>query len=147
MKVLVVSYSATPWTVIHQALSFGSSVLWISQARILEWVAISFSRDFPNPLSNPGLMYCRQILYYLSHQGSPFYWLKNGNTEKLSNMPSVTEMVTSILGIHPCRVSIEQNIWTPLSFPLSAHRTYPINQQIFFFKRWMFLHCSVKTNS
>ena len=27
----------------------GSSVYGISQARILEWVAISFSRDFPNP--------------------------------------------------------------------------------------------------
>jgi len=27
----------------------GSSVYGISQARILEWVAIFFSRDFPNP--------------------------------------------------------------------------------------------------
>jgi len=27
----------------------GSSVHGISQARILEWVAISFSRDLPNP--------------------------------------------------------------------------------------------------
>ena len=35
----------TPWTVAHQAsLSMG-----ILQARILEWVAISFSRGFSQP--------------------------------------------------------------------------------------------------
>ena len=45
----------------------GSSVHEISQARILEWVAISYSRG-----SNPGLPHCRQILYHLNHQGSSF---------------------------------------------------------------------------
>ena len=89
----------------------GSSVHGILQARILEWIAISFSRDLPDPGieprspaveadslpaeppgkpkntgvgsrsllqgvfptqgSNPGLPDCRQILYQLSHQGSP----------------------------------------------------------------------------
>ena len=44
----------------------------ILQARILEWVAISFSRGiFPTQGSNPGLLYCRQTLYQLSHKGSP----------------------------------------------------------------------------
>ncbi|MES7760928.1 hypothetical protein U6J64_12300, partial [Cutibacterium acnes] len=83
----------------------------IFQARILEWVAISFSGDLPNPgieprsptlqadslpseppgkpkntgvgslsllqgifltqESNWGLLHCRQILYQLSHKGSP----------------------------------------------------------------------------
>ena len=43
----------------------GSSVHGILQARILEWVAIRFSRG-----SNPGLLHCREILYHLSHQGS-----------------------------------------------------------------------------
>jgi len=39
----------------------GSSVHGILQARILEWVAMPFSRgSFPH---------CRQILYHLSHQG------------------------------------------------------------------------------
>ena len=28
-------------------------------------------RDLPTKGSNPGLLYCRQILYHLSHQGSP----------------------------------------------------------------------------
>ena len=41
----------------------GSSVHGILQARILEWVAISFSRGiFPTQGSNPGLPDCRQIL-------------------------------------------------------------------------------------
>jgi len=45
----------------------------ILQARILEWVAIPFSRKeiFPTQGSNPGLPHSRQILYWLSHQGSP----------------------------------------------------------------------------
>ena len=46
----------------------GFSVHGILQARILERVAISFSRGiFPSRASNPGLLHCRQILYYLSH--------------------------------------------------------------------------------
>ena len=38
----------------------GSSVHGISQARVLEWGAIAFS-----------VLYCRRILYHLSHKGSP----------------------------------------------------------------------------
>ena len=59
---------AIPWPGAHQApLSMG-----ISQARILEWVAISFSRGiFRTQGSNPGLPHCRKTLYHLSHQGSP----------------------------------------------------------------------------
>ena len=45
----------------------GSSVLGIFQTRILEWVAISFSRRSQG--LNPGLPHCRQMLYHLSHQG------------------------------------------------------------------------------
>ena len=52
-----------------------SSVHGIFQARILEWVAISFSRGF----SQPGDQTCvscvscigRQVLYHLNHLGSP----------------------------------------------------------------------------
>ena len=44
----------------------------ILQARMLEWVAISFSRgSFLTQGSNPGLPHCRWILYQLSHKGSP----------------------------------------------------------------------------
>ena len=47
----------------------------ILQARILEWVAIPFSRRssliFPTQGSNPSLPHSRRILYQLSHQGRP----------------------------------------------------------------------------
>ena len=58
---------ATPWILAHKApLSMG-----ILQAKILEWVAMLFSRGiFPTQGSNPGLLHCRWILYHLSHQRS-----------------------------------------------------------------------------
>ena len=49
----------------------GSSVHGTLQARILEWVAISFQGIFPAQGLNPGLPLCRQILYSLRHHGSP----------------------------------------------------------------------------
>ena len=49
----------------------GSSVHMISQARILEWVAVPSSRVSSRQGSNRSLLHCRQILYHLSHQGSP----------------------------------------------------------------------------
>ena len=64
-----VQFFVTPWTIAHQApLPMG-----ILQARILEWVAMPFCRGSSQPRgSNPGLPHCRrQILYHLSHQGSP----------------------------------------------------------------------------
>ena len=54
--------SATPWTVAHQApLSMG----WIFQARMLEWVAISFSRGSSQPKDRTRV-FCpgRWILYH-----------------------------------------------------------------------------------
>ena len=54
----------------------GSSVHRVFQARILEWVAISFLQGiFPTQGLNPGLPHCRvkQTLYHLSHQGSPVW--------------------------------------------------------------------------
>ena len=54
------------WTIAHQApLSLG-----ILQPRIVEWVAMSSS---PTQGSYPVLPHCRQILYHLSQQGSPFH--------------------------------------------------------------------------
>ena len=51
----------------------GSSVHEISQARILEWVAIPFSRGSSQHRDqNLGLPQCRQILSHLSHRGSPY---------------------------------------------------------------------------
>ena len=51
----------------------GSSVHGVLQVRILEWIAIPFSRGiFPMQGLNLGPHCCRQILYHLSHQGNPF---------------------------------------------------------------------------
>ena len=50
----------------------------ILQARILEWVAIPFSRDLPNP--SP--LHCRQILNHLSHSERPDYSRRKDKTVK-----------------------------------------------------------------
>ena len=48
----------------------GSSVHGILQARILQWVAILFSRGSSRSRDRtPSLPHCRKILYCLSHQG------------------------------------------------------------------------------
>ena len=66
----------------------GSSVHGIFQARVQEWVAISFSRGLPNPGIKPGLPHCRQMLYCLSHGGP--YW-----AVKIYNVPTYTPMYVS----------------------------------------------------
>ena len=48
----------------------GSSVRGILQARTLEWIAISFPGDLPNPGIEPGSPALRADSL-LSHQGSP----------------------------------------------------------------------------
>ena len=45
----------------------GCSIHEIFQARILEWVVISFSRGSSQPGSNLGLLHCRQMLYYIEN--------------------------------------------------------------------------------
>jgi len=50
----------------------GSSVHGILQARILEWVAISFSRGSSPPRDQTHISCIdRRVLYELSHWGSP----------------------------------------------------------------------------
>ena len=51
----------------------GSYVYGSLQERILELVAMSFSRGSSRARIEPGLLHCRQILYCLSHLGSPKY--------------------------------------------------------------------------
>ena len=52
----------------------GCSVHGISQARILEWVAVSSSRGSSRPRDQTHcllqFLHCRQVLYPVSHQGS-----------------------------------------------------------------------------
>ena len=58
------------WSCLTHCDPMDYTALGILQARILEWVAFPFSRERLD-LSNPGLSHCRQILYQLSHKGSP----------------------------------------------------------------------------
>ena len=54
----------SPWTSVHGIL----------QARILGGGGCHFLPQgiFPTQGSNPGILHCRQIFHWLSHQGSPF---------------------------------------------------------------------------
>ena len=86
MKVLVAHSCLTLCGLMDCSLP-GSLVHGILQARILEWVAIPFSRGiFLIQRSNPGLPHCRQILYGLSHQ-------------TLNQAPKPYEVVSLIISI------------------------------------------------
>ena len=73
MKVKVKSLSrvqlfATPWTVAYQAppsMGLSRQEYWSGCHRLLQGI-------FPTQGLNPGLLHCRQTLYPLSHQGSPW---------------------------------------------------------------------------
>ena len=72
----------------------GSSVHGTSQARTLGWDCHFFLQGiFPTQGSNLGVLHCRQILYHLSHQKSPWNlgsWLKNEKKKKDTEEPNVT---------------------------------------------------------
>ena len=52
----------------------GSSVRGILQARILECITILLSRGSSLPRDQTQV-HCRQIVYHLSHQGSPYIYI------------------------------------------------------------------------
>ena len=66
------------------------SPLGILQARILEWVAISFSRGSSRPRNQTWvsciarrLLHCTWILYWLSYEGSPLVRIMVDKTSKI----------------------------------------------------------------
>ena len=69
--VLVAQLCLTLFNPIDYSPPAGSSVHGTLQARILEWVGSHSPLQgiFLTQGTNPGLLYCRQILYCLSHQG------------------------------------------------------------------------------
>ena len=90
----------------------GSSVHGISQARILEWVAISFSRGFfPIQGSNPGLLHWQAGSFAQSHQGSTIYIC----------------ITTSILKIWNCSIIPKQGSFIP-SCKVSSHSQQPLSK-------------------
>ena len=67
----VISYFRVQTTIMSDSLLLHG----VLQARILEWVSLSLLQGiFPTQGSKPGLLHCRQILYQLSHKGSPLYF-------------------------------------------------------------------------
>ena len=84
MSVLVVQSCLTLYDPMDDS-SPDSSVHGILQARILEWVDHSLLQGVVMTQgSNPDLPCCRQILYHLSHLGSPLEALNNFNPETQS---------------------------------------------------------------
>ena len=63
----VVSESETPWTVAHEV------PLSLRFSRQEYWSGFPFPSPgiFPTQRFNSSLLHCKQILYHLSHQGSP----------------------------------------------------------------------------
>ena len=65
---------AIPWT---DCSPFGSSVYWIFQTRILEWVSISSTRgSFPTQGSNQPLLYWQADSFTTEPSGKLNHFLK-----------------------------------------------------------------------
>ena len=97
----------------------GSSVHGIFQARILEWVAISFSRRCSSQELNPGFLHCRQTLYPLRHQGSLKVKVEWKNHSKAQSSPTLCNPIdcslpgSSLHGILQARIME----WMAIPFP------------------------------
>ena len=81
VKVLVIQLCSTLCNPMDCSLP-GSTIHGISQERILEWVAISFSRGSSQEL-NLCLLHCRWTLYHLATRETPTvtpYSVKAGNS-------------------------------------------------------------------
>ena len=61
----------------------GSSVHGISQARLLEWVAISFSRDLPSPGNEPSSPTLQADSLPTEPSGKPQYFFDGGKILRL----------------------------------------------------------------
>ena len=89
----------------------GSSVHGILQARILEWIAISYSRGSfqPRDWTHVSSISCtgRQIHYQLCHLGSPTYWCF-AIWKNISSYPSC--FLSQIWVIYKSSISIWQKV-------------------------------------
>ena len=78
----VVSDSATPWSVAHQALlawNYPGKNTGVGSHNLLQGIFLTQGL-------NLGLLHCRQILYHPSHQGSPS-WTLIGRTDAEAEAP------------------------------------------------------------
>ena len=107
----------------------GSSVHGISQAKILEWVAISFSRGPSWPRKILNLLHWQADSLPLSHQGSPMY------------ADTCLLIETWLVNIKTCVVSWVTNIYrscissTLLSW--ISEDTYSFHNSFYFLSSWL----------
>ena len=92
----------------------GSSVHGILPARILEWVAIPYSGIFPTQELNLGILYCRQILYPLSHQGLQCIHVFNHDTVHIihTHINNISEKLGEIASTAERNIYIHICIYT-----------------------------------
>ena len=99
-----------------------SSVHGIFQARVLEWIAISFSRGiFPTQESNPGLLHCGQTLLPSEPPGKPLWHHTNPPSRLIpsrSTAPSASEAALS---------GRRLLLWTPAPGEVEASWILPSN--------------------
>ena len=113
----------------------GSSVHEILQARILEWGSHSLLQGiFPTPGSNLGLLHCRQILYCLSHQRSPWFpglgtglgWGVMKSHKQLSPVISITVQGKAVIHCESTRQLYHGDLvglaWLEISYYLYSQR-------------------------
>ena len=122
---IVICAQLCPTLCAHMVYSLpGSSVHGLPQARIVEWGAISYSKESSQPKDqiwglNPSLLHCRQILCRLSHQGSPSSSLSNTDMWLLLKEPTIWSHKNTC-----CVAAFLRNlviIPTPKQFPLWKH--------------------------
>ena len=77
----------------------GSTVHGILKARILEWVAIPFSRGSSRPKDQTSLLHCRQP-YHLGHQGSPWWDEDSGSSRRGPCTEELGSLTKSLGGFH-----------------------------------------------
>ena len=130
MLVSSVRLIVTPWTVALQA-----PCPWDSPGKNTEVGCHSLLQGiFWTQGSNPGLLHCRQILYHLSHQGSP-------------KKPSKNRKVTRYMGNTLKSIIFLQQItgiWKVIKY-LQKHQKYKMNRHTFSGKCVVFPHWIFKT--
>ena len=81
-----------------------------SRTRLSDWIELNWTEPFllqgifPTQGSNLGLLHCRQILYFLSHQGSPKVTTLGSSSQKVFGAPGDEwgSMNSSSHTVHQC---------------------------------------------
>ena len=106
---------ATPWNVAHQALlsmEFSRQEYWSGWPYLLQRIFLSWRE-------NPGLLHYRQIIYHLSHHGSPIhYTLHKANK---SVWVTALSIIKTLLLNPPIALSFGEHILVPFPHSLCIY--------------------------